>query len=116
VNDDNLDARTDALVDALAARTPAAMDLGTPQLDPSAPELQELLALGPRVVRHLLATLAGTNARRTAWVVLALGKLGDKRALGPLRGLLADYQARPNKTMWDFAVIGQANTAITLLE
>jgi hypothetical protein len=50
------------------------------------------------------------------WAVLALGELGDTGVLDSLRALRAQYQARQNPTMWDFAVIGQLNLAIARLE
>jgi hypothetical protein len=108
--------RVDALLEALAARDPVAYDLGTPLLDTAAVEFQELLKLGPGAASYLLAAAQNEPARKAVWAVLALGELGDTGVLDSLRALRAQYQARQNPTMWDFAVIGQLNLAIARLE
>jgi hypothetical protein len=54
----------------------------------------------------------GGPTKRTAYLVLALNRIGDSRALAALLDLRAAYQARADKDEWDHAVIGQANLAI----
>lgn len=110
------ESRVDVLLEALAAREPAAMDLGTPHLDEGAPEFEEIQKRGSQAVPYLIARAPTAPAQQAAWIVLALGKIGDIQALEPLRKLRADYQARRNKTMWDFAVIGQINVALGRFE
>ena len=88
-----------------------AFDLGTPQIDATAPELQEILTLGSAATQHLLQAAQDAPARRAVWAVLALAKAGGPGALPTLRRLRAEYQARTDKTMWEFAVIGQINSA-----
>jgi hypothetical protein len=112
----DIGARIQALLTALAAREPVAMELGTPVLDESARELHELVGLGPSAVPHLLGRASGAPAREAAWIALALGRIGDSSALDGLRRLLASYAARANKQTWDFAVAGQAKVAIARLE
>jgi hypothetical protein len=103
--------RVDALLQALSKREPIASDLGTPQLDTAAAELREILRLGPGAKAHLLRAAQNGPARRAVWAVLALAESGSPGLVPALRRLRAEYQARADKTEWDFAVIGQINNA-----
>jgi hypothetical protein len=95
---------------------PVSYDLGTPALLETE-ALHLLVGLGPAVVPVLLERLPREeSAKRSAYLVLALNKLHDQRALAPLRELRARCQLRAGKNEWDYALIGQCNLAIADLE
>ena len=107
--------RTDSLLHKLAAREPEGYSLGTPELSESE-EVEQLVQLGAAIVPHLIDRTRSDRSRKLAYVALVLGRIGDARALSPLRALRARVRARANKDEWDFAVIGQTNVAIEQLE
>jgi hypothetical protein len=107
--------RADSLLHALAAQEPVGYSLGTPELLES-DEVGELVQLDAAIVPHLVDLTRSDRPRELAYVALVLGRIGDARALEPLRALRARVRARETKDMWDFAVIGQANVAIDRLE
>jgi hypothetical protein len=96
---------------------PVSFDLGTPEL-PEVDALRRLVALGPPIVPHLLERLRdeGASKQRIAYLVLALNRLGDVRALPILREIRENHQRRESKDEWDYAVIGQCNLAIEQLK
>lgn len=96
---------------------PVWFDLGTPEL-PDVDAVQRLVSLGPPIVPHLLERLRddGVPKKRIAYLVLALARLGDIRALSALRELRESHQRRESRHVWDYVVIGQCNLAIEHLE
>lgn len=105
----------DALVAALDDQRPLSYDLGTPELFEVEP-VRRLVALGSAAVPRLLAHLGGGAPKlRTAYVVMALGLIGDADALGPLRETCDAVRARAAKDELDHAVLGQCDEAIRRL-
>ena len=107
--------RIESLLAALTDLESPASDLGTPVLV-EIRELDDVVALGLIAVPHLLSLLSNQPAKKVAYLVLILNRIGDRKALGHLRRLRSDYQALNPKDEWDFAVIGQCNLAIHVLE
>ena len=91
------------------------IELGTPQIFETE-EVNELVELGPEIVPYLIELLGSESPKKVAYIVLILGNIRDKRALEPLQKLRAEYQSLEHKTEWNYAVIGQCNTAIATLE
>ncbi len=110
--------QVDRLLGELDEVEPVSYDLGTPDL-PEVDAVRQLVALGPAIVPLLLARMQGEGnvpaKKRAAYIALALGRLGDARALQPLLDLRARYEQRQDKDEWDYAVIGQCNLAIQKL-
>jgi HEAT repeat protein len=107
--------RVEALLDALEDLESPGSELGTPVLAQSS-ELDEIVALGPAAVPQLLSLLQDQTAKVAAYLVLALNRIGDRRALEDLRRLRSHYQALDSQGEWEYAVIGQCNLAIRALE
>jgi hypothetical protein len=105
----------ESLLAALEDLESPASELGTPVLAQSE-ELDEIVALGPAAVPHLLSLLQNQAAKITAYMVLALNRIGDCEALEDLRRLRSHYQALDPKGEWEYAVIGQCNLAVQALE
>jgi hypothetical protein len=107
----------DSILDELDRVDPISFDLGTPEVMDVDP-LRELVALGPPIVPALLRRLRDPDApaKRTAYLVLALNRLGDARALPTVRMLREDLQQRERKDEWDHATLGQCDLAIARLE
>ena len=105
----------ESLVAALADLEAPESELGTPVLVHSR-ELDELVALGLAALPHLLRLLPDRPAKAAAYIVLAVGMIGDHIALDDVRRLRSRYQALDPKGPWEFAVIGQCNLAIQALE
>ncbi|GAA4735838.1 hypothetical protein [Phytohabitans rumicis] len=106
--------RVEELLDTLGRLESPASELGTPVLVPSA-AVDELVAMGPAAVPDLLRHLEGRPAKVAAYLALVLGRIGDQRAVAPLRRLRGAYRARAPKDEWDYAVIGQCDLAIRAL-
>lgn len=110
------DGTMDALLGELEREEPVSFSLGTPELLES-DAVRTLVGLGPAIVPLLLERLrAGGPSKRLAYIALVLNRIGDARALAPLRELRASFQARQPKDEWDHAVIGQCNLALHHLE
>jgi hypothetical protein len=108
--------QVDLLLSELDQVEPVSFDLGTPEIL-EVDAVRELVAKGLAVVPHLLEHLQENRPKkRVAYIVLALNRIGDVRALGPLINLCAIYRQRETKDEWDYAVIGQCNLAIEQLE
>ncbi|HLG13143.1 MAG TPA: hypothetical protein VJH03_01300 [Blastocatellia bacterium] len=114
MTDPILQQEVDRLLTALAAQESFISELGTPHLAETE-ELDLLVALGLEVLPYLIEEMKSESPRRVAYVALVLGRLGDSRAIDPLRELKLRYQAMDAKSEWEYAVIGQCNTAIELL-
>jgi hypothetical protein len=95
---------------------PVSYDLGTPQV-PESEAVRQLVDLGPPVVPLLLDELGepGASTRRLAGLAAVLDRIGDPRSLPALRDLRERIQRRDTKDEWDYAVIGQATSAIESL-
>jgi hypothetical protein len=105
-----------SLLNELDAVEPVSFNLGTPELAET-DAVHQLVAMGAAIVPYLLESIQGDKPkRRVAYVVLALNRIGDIRAIAPLIDLRAYYQQREPKDEWDYAVIGQCNLAIEHLE
>jgi HEAT repeat protein len=109
-----LRARIERLIESLEAQEPPDESLGTPELSETA-AVRELVGLGPEAIPYLAERLQTEPAKVVAYLVLALGKLGDARVVESLSELRSTYQAREPKDEWDHAVIGQCNVAIEAL-
>lgn len=108
--------KVDSLLDELNQIDPASYDLGTPELL-EANALNELVEMGCEITPLLIERIqVNDSSKRLAYAVMALERLGDSRALGPLRELCARYRALDRKDEWDYALIGQCNSAIVALE
>lgn len=108
--------KVDSLLRDLESGSTLSFDLGIPELQETG-AFHELISIGPEVVPHLLDRLQGNASKKlVAYIVLALNRIGDIRALAPLSALQARYQEREMKDEWDFAVIGQCNLAIKQLQ
>lgn len=110
----DLEPRIAGLARRLEAVEPVVWDLGTPDLG-EPPELAELAALGPRAMPALLALADREPARGAAYLVKALGMIGDPAAAEPLERLVARYEAIDGKGPWEHAVIGQGRLALAAL-
>jgi HEAT repeat protein len=109
-------ADVEELVAALDHEAPLSYDLGTPELFEVEP-VRRLVDLGQAVVPQLLEHVTIQEPKlRTAYVVMALGLIGDERALEPLRELCDRYRARPAKDELDYAVLAQCGDAIGRLD
>lgn len=106
----------DSLLDELEKTEPAFESLGTPE-PRETDAVRRLVAMGAPIVPHLIErTRAAGSAKTMAYLALILGRIGDARAVTPLRELQARYQAREPKGEWDYAVLGQCNVALGRLE
>jgi HEAT repeat protein len=107
--------KIDALLGQLQQAEPVADDLGTPVLaEPDA--VQQLVAMGPAAVPLLVQRLEGDRPpKEVAYVALVLGRIGDPRAVAPLKAMRDRYGAREPKDRWSQAAIGQANAALERL-
>jgi hypothetical protein len=103
--------RIDAALATVEALEPPIVDLGTPQLDLT-PELEEIVALGPRVVPHLLDRLRSASPKMAAYLALILRHVDDPAAVEGLRELKDRFEALPEKYEWHFAAIGQCREAL----
>lgn len=109
--------KVDSLLQSLEQTQPMFHSLGTPELAENDEAVRQLVGLGTKIVPHLVDRIHGDAPRKTAaYVAMVLGRLGDARAVEPLRGLRARYQARTSQDDWDYAVIGQCNVALSRLE
>lgn len=99
----------------LSLREPTGSRLGTPVLDVQAPEYLRLVNAGTVAVSHLLSMLQAAPARRAAWIVAALGQIGDPRALPALRETCARWGELESPDEWDYAVRGQCRLALERL-
>lgn len=99
----------------LSLREPTGSRLGTPVLDVQVPELLRLVNAGTVVVPHLLSILHAAPARQAAWVVAALGQIGDPRALPVLRETCARWDTLEPLDEWGYAVRGQCRLALERL-
>ena len=105
------EARVDAVLAAIAMREPPGSDLGTPELfEP--PEFQELEQFGPGIVDHLVDLSRRADPRIGAYAVMLLGRLANVSQAGDLQDICDQYNARPDKGPWDYAVIGQCQRAL----
>jgi hypothetical protein len=108
--------KVDALLDELNRVDPVSYDLGSPEL-PEVSAFYELVDMGRAITPLLIERIHQPgSSKRIAYMVMALNRLGDIRALAPLRALGARYRAITMKNEWDYAVIGQCNIAIEALE
>ena len=99
----------------LATREPTGYRLGTPVLDTAAPEFRRLVDLGSAVVPDIVAQLLSAPARKAAWMLAALGQIGDPRALPTVRECCARSDAREPTGEWDYAVRGQCRLVLETL-
>jgi hypothetical protein len=105
----------ESLLSEAERQEPVSFRLGTPVL-PEGGAVRRLVELGAEAVPHLVeATRREDSSRRLAYVALALGRIGDPSAAGPLRELRARCRRRPPRDEWDHAVVGQCNVAIDRL-
>jgi HEAT repeat protein len=102
------------LVARLQAVEPVVWDLGTPDIG-EPPELSDLVGLGPAAVPALLSLVEREPPRVVAYLVKALGQIGDPSAAEPLARLVERYDAMDGKGPWEHAVIGQGRLAIAAL-
>lgn len=108
--------KIDALLSELDRAEPISFNLGVPEL-PELDAVHQLVTMGNAILPRLLKCLQGNmSKKRIAYVVMVLKHLDDARALVPLINLRAQYQNREVKDEWDYAVIGQCNLAIFLLQ
>jgi hypothetical protein len=111
-----LELRVDELLREHDTAEPGSYQLGTPEV-PETDALRRLVGMGTDAVPHLIARLGEEQpARRVACAVLALNRIGDQRAITPLAEVLARYEARHPKNVWDYAVIGQCRLALERLQ
>lgn len=111
----SLESQIEALLTQIEAESPVIYDLGTPQIVETQ-TVRDLLALGQPIVPYLLDQLQTASPKVTAYLVFVLGRLGDSSTLAPLQTVRTRYKNIPNKTDWEYAVIGQCNIAIDNLE
>ena len=109
-------AEIESLVQRLAQREETGYRLGTPVLDLRAPEFLRLVDAGPGAVSPLLSMLPAAPARQAAWIIAAVGEIGDPRALPALRDACAGWNEREAGEPWDFAVRGRCRLALERLE
>jgi hypothetical protein len=108
--------KVQALLAELEQQPPAAYDLGTPRLAET-PAVESLVRMGPAIEPELIERMErSASKKQVAYAVLVLGRLGEQQALEPLKRLRERYEGRQSKDEWDFAVIGQCNTAISELQ
>lgn len=105
----------DRLLAEMEREEPVSDELGTPDLVETDAS-RRLVAMGSAAVPPLLEHLRrGISARRAAYAVRALARIGDPRVLPELQALRARHQALDQPGEWDFAVIGQCTLAIRAL-
>ena len=108
--------KVQALLAELEQQPPTAYDLGTPQLAET-PAVESLVRMGAVIEPELIEAMDSSASRKqVAYAILVLGRLGEQQALEPLKRLRERYEGRQSKDEWDFAVIGQCNTAIAELQ
>jgi hypothetical protein len=112
---DPIERTINLVLDRLQDLEPTEYDLGTPQLE-IVEDIDKIIALGRRALPYLLVQAERRQAKAVAYIVLILGKIGIVEAIEPVRAIRAQYQALDNKDPWDYAVIGQANVALALLD
>jgi len=107
--------KMDALLRELARTEPVFESLGTPE-PKETDAFRAVVEMGASVVPHLIErTREDDESLALAYVALALGRIGDRRAIPALQALRMRYEARQTKDMWDYAVIGQSNVALARL-
>jgi len=107
--------QVDRLLSVFDRLDPVSFDLGTPDVSESG-AVDELVNMGAKIVTLLLERIqTNVSKRRIAYIVLALNRLGDGRALPILLELRGNFQGIETKDEWDYAVIGQCNLAIKQL-
>lgn len=110
-----LQKKIDLLLRSLEAQELFIYELGTPQpIETDA--IKKLVDLGPQIVPYLIELTKSETPKKLVYIVLVLGRLGDARAIEALRELRKKYMILKAKTEWEYAVIGQCNIAIDLLE
>jgi len=107
--------KTKMLLRSLEARESLIYELGTPQLIETE-EVTQLIEMGPKIIPCLIELAESGTPKSVAYIVLVLGKLGDRTVVDVLREFRAKYQIPEHKTEWEYAVIGQCNLAIEALE
>lgn len=103
--------RIDAVLATLDAMEPPIVDLGTPQLDLT-PQLEEIVAIGPRAVPHLLERLLSASPKAAAHLALILRRIDDPAAVQGLRRLKDRYEALTERNEWHSAAIAQCRAAL----
>ena len=105
----------DRLLGELEKVEPPFETLGTPVLGET-DAVKRLVLMGGKIVPNLLERTKETSSpKRLAYIALILGRIGDQRAVEPLRVLRARFQGQASKSMWDYAVIGQCDVALSKL-
>jgi hypothetical protein len=103
--------RIDAVLATIESLEPPILNLGTPRLDLT-PELEDIVAIGPRVVPDLLGRLRSASPKTAAYLALVLRHLDDPAAVEGLRELKDRYGALSQRNEWHFAAIGQCREAL----
>lgn len=107
----------DSLLKLIEETEPVFYSLGTPELAENNEAMGQLVGMGAEVVPQLVERIQGNASKKTAaYAAMALGLLGDARAVEPLLGLRLRYQSHEPKDEWDYAVIGQCQVALSRLE
>lgn len=96
----------------LSRREVAGYRLGTPVLDVQAPEFLRLINAGTEAVPYLLSMLPTAPAKQAAWIVAALGQIGDPRALPALQEACSRWETLESDDEWDHAMRGQCRLAL----
>jgi hypothetical protein len=103
--------RIDSVLATLDALEPPIVDLGTPQLDVT-PQIEEVVAMGPEAVPHLLERLRSASPKATAYVAMILRHIDGTAAVEGLRQLLDRYSALTEKSEWHAAALAQCRAAL----
>jgi HEAT repeat protein len=110
-----LEEKINKLLRTLESKEPLIHELGTPRPVES-DEIDQLVALDRQAVPYLLDLMRVENPKLVAYIASILGRIGDIRAIGPLRELLVGLKSKDPKTPWDYAAIGQSQQALKALE
>ena len=89
--------------------------LGTPVIDGQDPDLLRLVNAGTAAIPQLLSMLDTSTARQAAWIVAALGRIGDPSVLPALKEICARWEIREPEDEWNHAVRGQCRLALDQL-
>ena len=111
---DPIERTINLVLDRLQDLEPTEYDLGTPNRDRG--RYRQDYRTGSHALPYLFVQAEHRQAKAVAYIVLILGKIGIVEAIEPVRAIRAQYQALDHKDPWDYAVIGQANMALALLD